>query len=76
MRKAVLKQNNLSPTGVNVKDGFIKEVVVKDRLVPVILERYRDQLPIDEGIVDLTEVDEAILTDLPKETFQKQTFNM
>ena len=70
-----LKQNNIEPSGVNVKNGYIKEIVVNDRLMPVILEPYKEQLPIEDGILDLSAVDEAILMDLPKQSFQKQNMS-
>ncbi len=75
-----LKQNNFKPEKVLVKDNMIKAIIVNnDRLVPVILEDYKDQLPREEDsvVLDMQNVDEAILTDLPKQSYatvKKQIF--
>lgn len=75
-----LKQNNFEPKSVLVKDNYIKGIITKnDRIVPVILEPYNEQLPKEDEslILDIENVDQAILTDLPKNDFtnvKKQIF--
>ncbi len=69
-----LKDNNFEPKSVIVNNDNIIGIVVKsDRIVPVIFEQYKQQLPKEEDltILDFENVDQAILSDLPKLEFQK-----